>query len=331
MGTTRSLFLAASGYAWVLAATAQNNAIFQGGSGDGYSRGSGPGLSIFSGGSGDGYSRGSAQFPAPNIFAGGGGDGYSRAHGFSVRVQLEAHALLEGPYNTGTQLMNDNLRSTGIVPLLEPFSAMGYPSAGGGGETTDAATLAMTGTTAVVDWVRIELRDATTPATLIAARHGLLRRDGSITDPLTGASFISFNLLPASYHVVVRHRNHLGVMTASSVVFTGNTELLDLTSASTSTFGTNARKTVGTVQVLWSGDVTGNHQVKYTGSGSDRDPILVKVGSTTPNNIVTGQYLREDVNMDAVVKYTGSSNDRDPILVNVGSTTPNNTRAEQVP
>jgi hypothetical protein len=31
------------------------------------------------------------------------------------------------------------------------------------------------------------------------------------------------------------------------------------------------------------------------------------------------------------VQYTGSNNDRDPILVNVGSTTPNNSITEQIP
>jgi hypothetical protein len=54
------------------------------------------------------------------------------------------------------------------------------------------------------------------------------------------------------------------------------------------------------------------------------------VGSTTPNNSVSG-YWREDVNMDGVVKYTGSANDRDIILTKVGSTTPNNTRVATLP
>jgi hypothetical protein len=70
--------------------------------------------------------------------------------------------------------------------------------------------------------------------------------------------------------------------------------------------------------------------LKYTGSANDRDPILIAVGSTTPNNSVAG-YSLNDVNMDAAVKYTGSGNDRDPILVNVGSTTPNNVRTQQLP
>ena len=71
--------------------------------------------------------------------------------------------------------------------------------------------------------------------------------------------------------------------------------------------------------------------MKYTGSNNDRDPILLAVGSTTPNASITGQYRREDVNMDGSVRYTGSGNDRDPILVNVGSTTPNAVRVQQLP
>ena len=74
-----------------------------------------------------------------------------------------------------------------------------------------------------------------------------------------------------------------------------------------------------------------NSQVKYTGSSNDRDPILVAVGSTTPNNTLSGQYSAKDVNLDGSVKYTGSNNDRDPVLVTVGSTTPNNVRSAQLP
>ena len=78
-------------------------------------------------------------------------------------------------------------------------------------------------------------------------------------------------------------------------------------------------------------DVNMDGSIRYVGANNDRDPILVAVGSTTPNNTLSAQYRVEDVNLDGSVKYTGALNDRDPILVNVGSTTPNNTRAEQVP
>ncbi len=55
------------------------------------------------------------------------------------------------------------------------------------------------------------------------------------------------------------------------------------------------------------------------------------MGSTTPNNVIGKAYSTRDVNLNGEVKYTGSGNDRDPILINVGSTTPNNTRVQQLP
>jgi len=72
-------------------------------------------------------------------------------------------------------------------------------------------------------------------------------------------------------------------------------------------------------------DVNRDGIIKYTGSGNDRDPILVAVGGSTPNNSVPCSCCPEDVTGDGFVKYTGSGNDRDPILVAVGGSTPNNT------
>jgi hypothetical protein len=77
--------------------------------------------------------------------------------------------------------------------------------------------------------------------------------------------------------------------------------------------------------------VNGNGTITYTGSTNDRDPILVAVGSTTPNNVLNNIYSTRDVNMNGQVKYTGTGNDRDPVLVNVGSTSPNNVRSAQLP
>ena len=50
-----------------------------------------------------------------------------------------------------------------------------------------------------------------------------------------------------------------------------------------------------------------------------------------PNNIIANAYSTRDVNLNGNVQYAGSGNDRDPILVNVGSTTPNNLRLQQLP
>ncbi|HMQ77879.1 MAG TPA: GEVED domain-containing protein, partial [Flavobacteriales bacterium] len=45
-------------------------------------------------------------------------------------VRLALRAFLEGPYNATTGLMNDALRSSGLVPLAEPYTTLGYAFTG---------------------------------------------------------------------------------------------------------------------------------------------------------------------------------------------------------
>ena len=133
-----------------------------------------------------------------------------------------------------------------------------------------------------------------------------------------------------NYHVCVKHRNHLGVMTAAPFALNTGMAPLDLSLTATPTWGTAARAISGTKSLLWSGNSTNDVDLRYTGIGNDRDPILIMVGSTTPNNTVSGYHL-VDTNLDGSVRYTGLANDRDPILLNVGNTTPNSVRTQQVP
>ncbi|MCB9168856.1 MAG: hypothetical protein H6597_03310 [Flavobacteriales bacterium] len=249
--------------------------------------------------------------------------------GEPVRVKLNIRALLQGPFNSGTGLMDDGLRTNGLVPLGEPYSALGFVQVGGGNETVTPAVLATTGNDAIVDWVYLQLRDKDDNTLVLATRGALVQRDGDVVD-MDGISPVSFAASADNYYLSVFHRNHLGVMTLAPVALNSSAVAIDLTNGSVTTYGMDAQADVGGTRVLWCGDVSGDGTIKYTGAGNDRDPILVAVGGSTPNNTSAG-YLSTDVNMDGLVKYTGSGNDRDPILVNVGSTTPNGIRTEQQP
>ncbi len=266
----------------------------------------------------------------------GSGSEYSNTHTFTTvaapcevapPILVAAKLLLEGPYKSAEGLMTDSLRKQGVLPLSEPYTALGFPITGQNATTT--GVLATPGNNAIVDWVLVELRDAATGATVIERKVALLQRDGDIT-ATDGVNPLGFCGTPGTYRVAVRHRNHNGCMTSQGIALNGTATVVDFTATALGTYGTEARKSVGTVQVLWAGNANGDIDVKYTGSGNDRDLVLTTVGSTTPNNTVSG-YLRTDVNMDGLAKYTGSANDRDPILLNVGSTTPNNVRTEQLP
>ncbi len=241
---------------------------------------------------------------------------------------LNLRVLLEGPYNSGTGLMSDALRTLPDFPLTEPYTTLGLNPSGGAG-TINPAVLAVTGNNAIVDWVLVELRDAAAGSTVLLRTAGLLQRDGDVV-ALDGVGPLQLPAGTEMYRVAVRHRNHLGAMTNTAIQLSTALTTVDLTSPATATWGTNARKAIGAVQVLWSGETIRNGQLTYAGPNNDREPILVAVGSTTPNNTLSG-YRTQDVNMNGLTTYTGIGNDRDPILANVGSTTPNSSRPEQLP
>lgn len=242
---------------------------------------------------------------------------------------LSARVFLEGAMS-GMSQMSDSLRDAGVVPLTEPYTALGFPSVGGGGETTTQAVLDNAIGNTVVDWVHLQLRPANDPTVIVATRNGLLTRYGFITD-VDGQSPLSFVGVPSgSYYVSVHHRNHLGVMTEFPQQLGTAPSMLDFTQPYITTYGTEARKYVFPDMVLWAGDVNHDGMLRYVGEDNDRDPILLGIGGNAPTNSIMG-YKLEDVNLDGAVKYVGEDNDRDPILVNVGGNVPTNVRQGQLP
>ncbi len=243
-------------------------------------------------------------------------------------VRVNVRIFLEGCFLANGQLMQDSLRVQHLLPLDEPYAELGYVHVGDGGlEHTSGTVMEGTGPDAIVDWVILELREAAANGFRVSTRSALLQRDGDVVD-MDGSSGVSFDVEAGTYFFSVKHRNHLGVMTSTVLMFGPDGTPLDFTLGTTQVWGTNARKEIGGKHVLWCGDANG--QVKYTGSGNDRDPVLTLIGSTTPNAEVPG-YHRHDVNMDGVVRFTGMTNDRDRILLTVGGTSPNAVRTGQIP
>jgi PKD repeat protein/glucose/arabinose dehydrogenase len=244
----------------------------------------------------------------------------------SVRVRT----ALQGPWDGSVNMMKDDLRTAGLVPLVEPFTAAGFTIVGGGGESTNAARLAQTGKNAVVDWVLVELRNRNNHAQIVATRAALLERDGDVVG-VDGQPRLLFNVAADRYFVAVRHRNHLGVMSADSLQLGANVVGVDLTLATTRVHGTDARTILTNgKRGLWAGNALRNDLVSYTGTDNDRDAVLQQVGGVVPTNTATG-YLSSDVNLDGIVRYTGGNNDRDIILQNIGGVVPTLVRMQQLP
>jgi len=220
-------------------------------------------------------------------------------------------AFLQGPFSGGT--MTTTLNTNSLIPADSPY---------GTGET------GVTIPADITDWIKIEIRDAADASNILNTYSKFIKNDGQIYE-LDGTSIPKFKDAPTTGYVAVRHRNHLGIRTSSVLDFS-TTPSHDFTTASSQAYGTDPMKEVTSgVWGMWSGNASGDNTVKYNGSSNDRVKILVKVGFSTPNNIVNG-YFNEDINMDGDVKYNGSANDRVKVLINVGFTTPNNIITEQL-
>ena len=259
----------------------------------------------------------------------------------NMHVQVSVKAFLAGPYDVSTGLMHDSLRVNSLIPTSNPYTSPTYAATGDPGtDTVSQAILAVTGNNAIVDWVLLELRSAANSTTVLANKRALIQRDGDVVSATDGVSPVAFNtMLPASYFVTIKHRNHMGIMSSTSTRLNGCATNLDLT-VSTGVWAKSgivnaARKQVtGTnpAYVLWSGDANSNKNVKYNGNvANDKDAILTALGGTANSNNTLNAYRKEDLNMDGKVRYNNTDNDRAIILNNVGASTPNNILSQHTP
>lgn len=235
---------------------------------------------------------------------------------------LHIKAFLGGAYDETTGLMWDSLRVRGLLPITDPYVH------GPGGTSVSPAVFDVEGPNAIVDWVKIKIRDPITPHTVLDSILAFVQRDGDVV-ALDGVSLPITSLTGGSYYISLHHRSHLGVCTATAVP---TSSVVDFRSAATATYGSEAEKIVGGVMVMWEGDVQFNGDVKYVGADNDRDNILSVIGGgSVPTDISYGIYNNADVNMDGDVIYVGAGNDRDRVLVVIGGTIPTNVRVQQMP
>jgi hypothetical protein len=256
-------------------------------------------------------------------------------------VKLAAKVFLAGPYDAATGMMKDSLRAKGLLVASqpEPYSIAPFnkPQLGEvGGETVPQSVLNVTGHDAIVDWVYLELRSSSNAGVVLSTKRALLQRDGDIVSNLDGTSPVFFaNRTPGNYYVSIKHRNHLGVMSLNTLnLGSCNAASIDFTTSDSvftmSSILNPARKTIGSVRAMWSGDANTNKNVKYNGLSNDKEVVMNAVGLLNLNNIVNG-YRIEDINLDSKVKYNGTDNDRALLLNNVGVGTSNNVLSQHTP
>ncbi len=117
-------------------------------------------------------------------------------------IYVSVKVFLEGPYNS--PIMNASLS----LPTTSPYPA----------DPETVSSIPIISGNEVVDWVLLELRDENNSSTVLESQSAFLLQDGNIVD-LDGSSPVHFTQPSDNYFIAVKHRNHLGVMSASAVVF----------------------------------------------------------------------------------------------------------------
>jgi hypothetical protein len=116
-----------------------------------------------------------------------------------------------------------------LLPLSQPYNAAPWNYSGT--ETVSALPAD------VVDWVMVELRTGASSATTVSRRAAFIKNHGMIVD-LDGASAVTFNSIsPGNYYIVVRHRNHLAIMTSSAQSLGTSATTYDFATAQSQAYG----------------------------------------------------------------------------------------------
>ena len=206
-------------------------------------------------------------------------------------VSLDITVFLQGVLQGGTmtnyiQTANaaNSLFSVPRLPLTDPYE--------GNVTFTNINNVGAAG--AVVDWIQVEIWSNVNMSSysysLVESKALLLRPDGKIVD--IDGTIPHFRSQIDPVRVIIKHRNHLGVMSKEITSFTGTVTYDFSTAVSRSEAGSGAPMVeVSGIWCLWAGDTN------MDGAINSADNILTTRDFSASKE---DEYLATDLNMDGV-------------------------------
>lgn len=172
-------------------------------------------------------------------------------------LNVSTKLWLEGAYqdNGGNGQMNNYLSVNNLLPYLQPFDRQPWMYAGNESIAEPLDNMC--------DWVLVELRQSDNPAVIIARKAAILCSDGLIRDAnnFTGQGINFQGIESGSYYLAIKHRNHLGIMSAAPIILP-NTEIYDFTTNLANAYHNSQLKELNiagnNVYVLPAGDFNAN-------------------------------------------------------------------------
>lgn len=212
-------------------------------------------------------------------------------------ITLNLKILLAGAVHESSDTMSTYLNYKNYLPLIPPdsLSGNGEPFIYNREQNEIVTQQFFQNHRDIVDWIIIELRDSKTGTASIDTLAAFLRSDGQVLS-VTGDSIITLNtnIPPDNYYVIIRHRNHLSVMTVFPIYLCSNSYLFDFSESIEQFYGQDAALLINGKYGMYPGDADFNGIVNVA------DYQKYKNNCITAN---TG-FLITDFNLDGII--TGS-------------------------
>ena len=206
---------------------------------------------------------------------------YSEVWNFTAQpITISAKVFLQGPY-TGSDTMSTILNRYHFIPLTQPYNSDPWDYSG-----NEKVSQIPSG---IVDWVLLELRTGLNSSTTVARRAAFIRSDGNIVD-LDGNSPVTFSgITSEGYYLIVKHRNHLSIMSSDTLSCSHSTKY-DFTTSLSKAYGKNSMADLGGGRF---GMISGDNNNDKTISVSDYNLISTNLDRTG--------YRQPDNNMDGII------------------------------
>jgi len=210
-----------------------------------------------------------------------------------AKFNLFLNVFLEGAIDLNTSLMRTSLRQKNLLPLTQPYNIPPYNYFG-----TESFESTTEIPNKMVDWVLVEIRLGTQSESdeigteLIETRAGILLEDGKVTN--TDGTPLSFEQLSldVAYHILVRHRNHLDIISSQAVINSGSLTYSFSTNPGAA-FSSNQLKLIAEKYAMHAGDYQPDAVIQI----SDFD-----LWKTTPAMLYEYSYV--DGNLDGTIQVT---------------------------
>lgn len=196
-------------------------------------------------------------------------------------VVADIKVFLEGPY-VANHTMSIALNNYGLLPLTQPYNVAPWNYTG----SENVVVMPSNAT----DWILVEARNVNNMDQIVATKAALLLNNGHVQD-VDGTAGVKFdNLAPGSYYIVIRHRNHLAVMSAIPLNLP-NTNVYDFSQSAAQAMGGNQQTTLETgVYGLFAGDLN-----------SDGVVTIADFNFYQTESSMVNQYLTSDCNLNRAV------------------------------